>query len=208
MTRCTHLLHHVLHLAGTLLTLLGDGMRFLRLCVRSPAALAAENLFLRKQLASTRNATASPAGDERDPSRPGLAWAVLRLATRPSGGATRDISPLASAGVPVILALEVHPWTPAYPYGPPRTHPSHGSGESDLGRGAHCHGTSITRFQARAPYYLAEVERELRAGSYQPLPVRRVHIPKGPGKTRPLGIAAVKDRIVQTGDHHGRGAHL
>jgi RNA-directed DNA polymerase len=59
-------------------------------------------------------------------------------------------------------------------------------------------GISITRFQARAPYYLAEVERELRAGSYQPLPVRRVHIPKGPGKTWPLGISAVKDRIVQT----------
>jgi len=59
-------------------------------------------------------------------------------------------------------------------------------------------GISITRFQARASYYLAEVERELRAGSYQPLPVRRVYIPKGPGKTRPLGIAAVKDRIVQT----------
>src|SRR5438445_13161057 len=51
MTRCTRLLHHVLQLAGTLLTLLGDVVRFLRLCVRSPAALAAENLFLRKQLA-------------------------------------------------------------------------------------------------------------------------------------------------------------
>jgi hypothetical protein len=34
-----------------LLTLLGDVVRFLRLCLRSPAALAAENLFLRKQLA-------------------------------------------------------------------------------------------------------------------------------------------------------------
>src|SRR5262249_59577248 len=31
--------------------LLGDVVRFLRLCLRSPASLAAENLFLRKQLA-------------------------------------------------------------------------------------------------------------------------------------------------------------
>jgi transposase InsO family protein len=35
----------------TLLTLLGDAARFLRLSLRSPIALAAENLFLRKQLA-------------------------------------------------------------------------------------------------------------------------------------------------------------
>src|SRR5499425_1630864 len=34
-----------------LLTLLGDVVRFLRLCLRPPASLAAENLFLRKQLA-------------------------------------------------------------------------------------------------------------------------------------------------------------
>jgi hypothetical protein len=57
-------------------------------------------------------------------------------------------------------------------------------------------GISITRFKARASQYLGEVEKALREGSYHPLPARRVHIPKGPGKPRPLGIAAVKDRIV------------
>jgi RNA-directed DNA polymerase len=59
-------------------------------------------------------------------------------------------------------------------------------------------GVSILRFKARAEHYLVELERDLRQGSYQPLPARRVHIPKGKGKTRPLGISAVKDRIVQT----------
>src|SRR5215510_13404584 len=58
-------------------------------------------------------------------------------------------------------------------------------------------GISIARFKARASHYLAELERDLRAGTYQPLPARRVHIPKGRGTTRPLGISAVKDRIVQ-----------
>ena len=51
MTRYTRLLHHGLHLAGTLLTLLVDVVRFLRLCLRPAPVLAAENLFLRKQLA-------------------------------------------------------------------------------------------------------------------------------------------------------------
>jgi putative transposase len=37
--------------AVMLCTLLRDAARFLRCCLRSPAALAAENLFLRKQLA-------------------------------------------------------------------------------------------------------------------------------------------------------------
>jgi RNA-directed DNA polymerase len=59
-------------------------------------------------------------------------------------------------------------------------------------------GISITRCKARASHYLRELEKELREGRYQPLPARRVHIPKGPGNTRPLGISAVKDRIVQT----------
>src|SRR5919108_142184 len=51
MTRYMRLLHDVLHLASTLLTLVVDIVRFLRLCLRPPTTLAAENLFLRKQLA-------------------------------------------------------------------------------------------------------------------------------------------------------------
>ena len=57
---------------------------------------------------------------------------------------------------------------------------------------------SVEQFAAREELYLGELEAALKDGSYRPLAVLRVEIPKGPGKTRPLGIPAVKDRIVQT----------
>jgi len=58
-------------------------------------------------------------------------------------------------------------------------------------------GQSIERFAAKAEDYLAELSAALREGSYHPQAVKRVDIPKGDGRTRPLGIPTVKDRIVQ-----------
>ena len=59
-------------------------------------------------------------------------------------------------------------------------------------------GVSVARFEAQSGKYLGELSQQLKAGSYRADPVRRVEIPKAGGKTRPLGIPTVKDRIVQT----------
>jgi RNA-directed DNA polymerase len=59
-------------------------------------------------------------------------------------------------------------------------------------------GQSVERFSFQQQRYLAELQLSLANGSYRPSPVKRVEIPKGDGKTRPLGIPTVKDRIVQT----------
>ncbi|MDD9269594.1 reverse transcriptase domain-containing protein [Paenibacillus sp. GCM10023248] len=45
--------------------------------------------------------------------------------------------------------------------------------------------------------FVMEVQRQLVENLYRPKPVRRKDIPKGDGKTRPLGIPIIQDRLVQ-----------
>jgi group II intron reverse transcriptase/maturase len=56
---------------------------------------------------------------------------------------------------------------------------------------------SIKMFEANLLENLSALERELKNGSFQPLPLRRKLLDKGGGKLRPLGIPAVRDRVAQ-----------
>ena len=56
---------------------------------------------------------------------------------------------------------------------------------------------SIGDFPEYAPNNWNSIRESLLAGTYQPLPVRRVDIPMVMGGTRPLGIPTVCDRLSQ-----------
>jgi retron-type reverse transcriptase len=44
---------------------------------------------------------------------------------------------------------------------------------------------------------IVELHRRIHRGAYRAQPSRRVDIPKADGKQRPLGVAALEDKIVQ-----------
>jgi RNA-directed DNA polymerase len=56
---------------------------------------------------------------------------------------------------------------------------------------------SIAMFEANLEQNVQALAHRMKNGSYRPFPLRRVEIPKGQGKTRPLGIPAVRDRVAQ-----------
>lgn len=58
-------------------------------------------------------------------------------------------------------------------------------------------GVTVDAFGEDLEANLAALVVELRAKTYRPRPVRRVWIPKPDGGQRPLGIPAVRDRVVQ-----------
>lgn len=56
---------------------------------------------------------------------------------------------------------------------------------------------TTTDFEGNLEARCHDIVARLRGRRYQAPPVRRVDIPKGDGKTRPLGIPTVEDRLVQ-----------
>jgi len=58
-------------------------------------------------------------------------------------------------------------------------------------------GVTWDQYEAGLPDRLADLHGRVQRGAYRALPSRRQYIPKPDGRLRPLGVAALEDKIVQ-----------
>lgn len=69
--------------------------------------------------------------------------------------------------------------------------------EMDKNKAVGIDGVSKEMYEENLDENLERLVKALKNKLYKPQPVKRVHIPKGNGKTRPLGIAVYEDKLVQ-----------
>ena len=58
-------------------------------------------------------------------------------------------------------------------------------------------GVTVEQYGQRLEENLQELHQRMKANQYRHQPIRRVNIPKENGKTRPIGVSTVEDKIVQ-----------
>lgn len=120
------------------------------------------------------------------------------------GAEARGEAPSAVPGGSEVEAARAEPERPAAEYGPrmeqvvERDNLRKALKQVQRNKGAPgIDGMTVDDLAAYLKDRWPEIRAQLLAGTYRPLPVRRVEIPKASGGSRPLGIPTALDRFLQ-----------